>query len=50
MISLETKAALVVVYAPAGFATARLTAVMEDTAATLLRSSGGAVSESRILA
>ena len=50
MITLGTKDALVVVYAPAGFATARLTAVMEDTAATLVRSSGGAVSESRILA
>jgi DNA/RNA-binding domain of Phe-tRNA-synthetase-like protein len=50
MITLATTAALVVVYAPSGFATARLTAVMDDTAATLMRSSGGALSESRIVA
>ena len=49
MITLATASALVVVYAPAGFATTRLTAVMDDTAATLLRSSGGALGESRIL-
>ena len=50
MITTATTSALVVVYAPAGFATARLTAVMDDTAATLVRASGGAAGESRILA
>jgi DNA/RNA-binding domain of Phe-tRNA-synthetase-like protein len=49
MITLATRAALVVVYAPSGFASARLAAVMDDTAATLLRSSGGALRESRTL-
>jgi DNA/RNA-binding domain of Phe-tRNA-synthetase-like protein len=49
MITLATTSALVVVYAPAGFASARLAAVMDDTAATLMRSSGGVLRESRTL-
>ena len=49
MITPATTSALVVVYAPFGFASARLAAVMDDTAATLMRSSGGLLRESRTL-
>lgn len=42
-IALETRAALVVCYAPAAIGTARLQRVVDDTAALLVRHCGGAV-------
>jgi DNA/RNA-binding domain of Phe-tRNA-synthetase-like protein len=48
MITLEARRALVVVYAPAGYATARLREVADGTAATLTRFCGGAVVEQRL--
>jgi len=48
-ISLETSRALVVAYAPAGYAAPSLQAVLERTAETLTRFCGGAVAESRLL-
>jgi DNA/RNA-binding domain of Phe-tRNA-synthetase-like protein len=47
MITLETRSALVIAYAPAT-AAARLQAVLERTAATLMRYSGGTLSELRV--
>ena len=41
MITTATTNALVVVYAPAGFAPARLAAVLDATSATLVRYCGG---------
>jgi DNA/RNA-binding domain of Phe-tRNA-synthetase-like protein len=49
MITLETRRALVVAYAPAGFAPARLEAVLDATAATLTRYCGGRLAERRLL-
>jgi DNA/RNA-binding domain of Phe-tRNA-synthetase-like protein len=49
-ITLATRNALVAVYAPAGLAPARLDGVMKDTTATLIRASGGALRESRVVA
>ena len=48
-ITLEARRAMVVAYAPAGYATARLSGVLERTAETLTRFCGGAMGESRIL-
>jgi DNA/RNA-binding domain of Phe-tRNA-synthetase-like protein len=49
MVTLETRSALVTVYAPASFAEARLARVLEETETTLTRFCGGHVSERRIL-
>jgi DNA/RNA-binding domain of Phe-tRNA-synthetase-like protein len=49
MITTATTSALVVVYAPAGYAQRRLQTVVEDSAATLLRWCGGQLIESRLL-
>jgi len=48
-ITLETRDALVVAYAPAGFSIPRLEAVLDATAATLTRFCGGERRECRIL-
>jgi DNA/RNA-binding domain of Phe-tRNA-synthetase-like protein len=48
-ITLEARRALVVAYAPAGYATARLSGVLGRTAETLTRFCGGTPRESRIL-
>jgi len=48
-IGLEAHRALVVAYAPAGHAAARLQAVLDRTAETLTRFCGGALAESRLL-
>jgi DNA/RNA-binding domain of Phe-tRNA-synthetase-like protein len=48
-ITLDARTALVVAYAPAGYATSRLQGVLERTAETLTRFCGGALAESRIL-
>lgn len=48
-ITLEAQRALVVAYAPAGFASARLSGVLERTAETLTRFCGGTPGESRIV-
>jgi DNA/RNA-binding domain of Phe-tRNA-synthetase-like protein len=48
-ITLETRRALVVAYAPAGYATARLDKVLDATAETLTRYCGGTVSERRLV-
>ncbi|HXK08950.1 MAG TPA: phenylalanine--tRNA ligase beta subunit-related protein [Vicinamibacteria bacterium] len=48
-ITLETRDALVVAYAPAGFSPSRLDAVLEGTASTLTRFCGGERRECRIL-
>jgi DNA/RNA-binding domain of Phe-tRNA-synthetase-like protein len=45
----ETRAALVVAYAPAGYAAARLDAVLDDTIETLTRFCGGTPGERRIV-
>jgi DNA/RNA-binding domain of Phe-tRNA-synthetase-like protein len=47
-ITLATTRALVVAYAPAGYAPARLDAVLDATAATLTGHCGGAVAERRV--
>jgi DNA/RNA-binding domain of Phe-tRNA-synthetase-like protein len=49
MVRLETREALVTVYAPAGFARARLERIVEESAATLTHFCGGAVSERQLL-
>lgn len=49
MITTATKNALVVAYAPASFTTARLTAIVEGTAALLARFSGGRVTATALL-
>jgi DNA/RNA-binding domain of Phe-tRNA-synthetase-like protein len=49
MIPLETRRALIVAYAPAGSAPARLEAVLDATAATLTRYGGGRAAERRLL-
>jgi DNA/RNA-binding domain of Phe-tRNA-synthetase-like protein len=49
MISLQTRNALVVAYAPAGYAPGRLTSVLDATAETLTRFCGGIRSDGRIL-
>jgi DNA/RNA-binding domain of Phe-tRNA-synthetase-like protein len=49
MITLETRSALVVAYAPAGYAPARLDAVLDATVETLTRYCGGGVTERRTL-
>jgi DNA/RNA-binding domain of Phe-tRNA-synthetase-like protein len=47
MITLETRSALVVAYAPAGYAPVRLDAVLDATVETLTRYCGGGVAELR---
>jgi DNA/RNA-binding domain of Phe-tRNA-synthetase-like protein len=49
MITLETRNALVVAYAPAGYNLGRLNAVVDGTAETLVRFCGGTRADSRIL-
>jgi len=49
MITLDTRNALVVAYAPAGYSLARLNAVLDTTAETLTRFCGGARADARIL-
>ena len=49
MVTLETRAALVTVYAPASFAEARLARVLEETEATLTRYCGGRGTERRVV-
>jgi len=49
MVTLATRNALVVVYAPAGYSPGRLTGVLDDTATTLTRCCGGQVAEKRLL-
>jgi DNA/RNA-binding domain of Phe-tRNA-synthetase-like protein len=49
MVRPETTQALVTVYAPARYATPRLSRVLDDTAATLTRFCGGALAERRLL-
>jgi len=49
MITLDTRNALVVAYAPAGYSLARLNAVLATTAETLTRFCGGARADARIL-
>jgi len=49
MITVATRHALVVAYAPAGYSAARLDAVVDATAATLTRHCGGHVSERGLL-
>ena len=48
MITLETRSALVIAYAPASTPPSRLQGVLERTAATLVRYSGGTVGEVRV--
>jgi DNA/RNA-binding domain of Phe-tRNA-synthetase-like protein len=48
-ITLETRRALVIAYAPAGYSTARLDKVLDATAETLTRYCGGTVAERRLL-
>jgi DNA/RNA-binding domain of Phe-tRNA-synthetase-like protein len=48
-ITLETRRALVIAYAPAGYSTARLDKVLAATAETLTRYCGGTVAERRLL-
>ena len=48
-ITLEARRALVVAYAPAGYASARLSGVLERTAETLTRFCGGTPGEARIV-
>jgi hypothetical protein len=47
MITLETRSALVIAYAPAA-AASRLAGVLERTAATLMRYSGGTLADLRV--
>jgi DNA/RNA-binding domain of Phe-tRNA-synthetase-like protein len=49
MITLETRNALVVAYAPAGHSLGRLDAVLDTTAETLVRFCGGTRADGRIL-
>jgi len=49
MITLDTRNALVVAYAPAGYNPGRLKGVVDTTCETLVRFCGGATSERRIL-
>jgi len=49
MITLETRNALVVAYAPAGYSLGRLNAVLDATAKTLARFCGGSRGDGRIL-
>ncbi len=49
LITLGTRRALVVVYAPAGYARTRLARVLEDTRGTLVRWGGGTPIEERLL-
>ena len=49
MITLATGRALVIVYAPARYAAARLERVLADTEATLARHGGGTSSDRRLL-
>lgn len=49
MVTLETRAALVTIYAPASFAEARLAHVLEETEATLTRHCGGRGTERRVV-
>jgi DNA/RNA-binding domain of Phe-tRNA-synthetase-like protein len=50
MITLATKEALVIAYAPAGYSRSRLEKVMAVTADTLVRYCGGTIGEQRLLA
>jgi DNA/RNA-binding domain of Phe-tRNA-synthetase-like protein len=50
MITLETRNALVVVYAPGGYGASRLGEVVDGSAAALTRFCGGAVTDHRLLA
>jgi DNA/RNA-binding domain of Phe-tRNA-synthetase-like protein len=49
MITLETRNALVVAYAPAGYNPGRLSGVVDTTAETLVRFCGGVPSDRSIL-
>jgi DNA/RNA-binding domain of Phe-tRNA-synthetase-like protein len=49
MITLEARRALVVVYAPGGYASARLQEVADGTAAALTRFCGGSVADRRLV-
>jgi DNA/RNA-binding domain of Phe-tRNA-synthetase-like protein len=49
MITLETRRALVVTYAPTGYTTARLGEVVDGTGAALIRFCGGAAGDRRLL-
>jgi DNA/RNA-binding domain of Phe-tRNA-synthetase-like protein len=49
MVTLATRNALVVVYAPAAYSPTRLTGVLDETASTLTRYCGGRVAEQRLL-
>jgi DNA/RNA-binding domain of Phe-tRNA-synthetase-like protein len=49
MITLEARRALVVVYAPGGYSSARLGEVADGTASTLTRFCGGSVAERRLV-
>jgi len=49
MITLQTRNALVVAYAPAGYSLARLNDVLDTTAETLVRFCGGASADRRLL-
>jgi len=49
MITLETRRALVVAYAPAGFSRDRLGQVLDGTAETLSRHCGGQETERKLL-
>jgi DNA/RNA-binding domain of Phe-tRNA-synthetase-like protein len=49
MIRLESRNALVTVYAPASYSLARLGEVLDGSGTTLTRYCGGAVTEKRIL-
>jgi DNA/RNA-binding domain of Phe-tRNA-synthetase-like protein len=49
MVTLETRSALVTVYAPASFTEARLARVLEETEATLTRWCGGRGTERRVV-
>jgi len=49
MVTLQTRSALVTVYAPASFIEARLADVLEDTEKTLVRYCGGTARDRRVL-
>jgi len=49
MVTLQTRSALVTVYAPASFGEARLADVLKDTESTLVRYCGGTAGDRRVL-
>ncbi len=49
MVTLQTRSALVTVYAPASFSEARLADVLKDTETTLVRYCGGTAGDRRVL-